>query len=195
MRIIQAYNDSNYIEAIRTNDDKIVSEFYRKVSQMSFKEIQREGVVGEDINEIYQESFCLFIEKVRNENFELTSRLSTFLIGICKNQAKAFQRKTSKFTNTVSILDEEALAMSDYDENDQVKIQTHNREVLFEEFEKLIFNRSKCHTLLKLCYLEGKKNSSVVSIMNMKNEDVVKTQKSRCLEYLRKEIFRRIYNV
>ena len=54
--------------------------------------------------------------------------------------------------------------------------------------------RTECYHLLKLAFMEGKQNATIAHILNKKSEEVIKTQKSRCLNYLRRDIFKRLYH-
>lgn len=182
------YNDQRYLQAVRDGDDRPVTEFYSQGYKMAYTSIKQQGIDDEDdIREVYQESFTTFYSKVKRDDFNLTSQLSTYLIGICINQAKTFRRKMLKQSSLGSIQDEPDELTDEYE-----LIEESKRQLFEEEFEKMKSTGNECYQLIKLAFMEGKQNATIAHILNKKSEDVVKTQKSRCLKYLHREIFKRL---
>lgn len=185
------HNNQHYLQAVRDGDDRLVGEFYDQGYKMAYNSIKQQGVEDkDDISEVYQESFVILYSKVKREDFKLTSQLSTYLIGICINQARIFRRKMPiQFPHLLPPEEPDELT----EEYEQIE---ESKRLLFnEEFEKMKSAGDECYQLIKLAFMEGKQNATIAHILNKKNEDVVKTQKSRCIKYLRREIFKRLYHV
>lgn len=184
------YSDQRYLQAVRDGDDRLVGKFYDHVYKMAYTSIRQHGIEDEDdIREVYQESFVTFYSKVKRDDFGLSSQLSTYLIGICINQAKTLKRKLIKKDNGPFDVSEADELTEDYEQ-----IEESKRLIFIEEFEKMKTTGDECYQLIKLAFMEGKQNSTIAHILSKKNADVVKTQKSRCLTYLRRKIFKRLHH-
>jgi RNA polymerase sigma factor (sigma-70 family) len=186
-----AYSDEQYINALKVGDDRIIQDLYNKAYRLSHTAIRKLGIDEESVSEIYQDSFCVLYENAQRPGFRLTSELVTYLVGVCKNKAKEYYRK--KIGNRdFSELGGSEIGTVDAFENDYEQAEEARRALFLEEFNRMKENKKDCYSLIKLSFLEEESSARIAQILNKGSIDVVKTQKSRCLSYLRKAIFKRM---
>lgn len=132
----------------------------------------------QDAEDIYQESLIVLFRKVKENDFVLTSALSTFLIGICRLQWMNELRKRNKqATESLGeVTAEEAERFNTYLEE----------ESKFKQAEKALLELGeKCRDILRLFYFDKLDFKAIAAKVGLSNERVAKNQKYRCLEKAR----------
>lgn len=136
------------------------------------------GLAEEELLDIYQDTIIAFIENIRKGHIEnLQVEVKTYLFSIGKYLI--FNRlKLSNNTN---------ITIEDLPDN-------FVWEELEEEKEELLTNVSaslgqlgeQCYRILTMFYYEEKKLDEIQKILKYDHKDVLKSQKSRCLNHLKK---------
>ena len=146
------------------------------------------GLNREDILDIYQDAYIAFYENICNGKLvTLKSSLSTYLIGIGKYMILERLRKNKQTLRNEALLrvrgsvDEEVASFEPGDE------KLSPEEVLLQKY----FNQlsETCQTILTLFYYKKYSIKQIMEAGNYNSENVVKSQKSRCLKTL-KESFK-----
>jgi len=189
----QKHSDDRYMQAIRNNENLIIKEFYNYAFTVSRRVLQDYGLQDDQLfQDVYQDSFCILLRNAQRTDFTLTSQLSTYLIGICKKlTATALKRhnKVVSLTSTQEITDE-LTPFEKYAEAYE-NMDDRKKQAIELEFEKMRIQNKDCYQLLDLSLRQEVTNQDIAKRLN-KGIDVVKTQKSRCLGYLRKAVFKRL---
>lgn len=168
-QIIQELKAGNHSSAL-----KALYKHYPVVRQM----VLRNSGSKQDAEDIYQESLIILWRKVRENNFQLTSALSTFLVGICRLQWMNELRKRNKTVTSElnEVTAEDAERFSTYFEE----------ESKFKRAEKALLELGeKCRDILRLFYFNKLDFKTIASKVGLSNERVAKNQKYRCLEKAR----------
>lgn len=142
------------------------------------------GLDTEDVLDIYQDAYVALYENIQSGKFkELKSSLSTYLISIGKYMILEKLRKNKKTVNSESIL-EISQDMDQTLENFDVVQKSLNprQQLLNSHFERL---GEKCKAILKLFYYQKYSIKQIMEIGGYNSENVVKSQKSRCLKSLK----------
>ena len=137
----------------------------------------REGGSDEMIQEIFNDSLVLLIEKVSSPSFVSTSKLTTFLTGINRFLLKNELRKKAN----------EPFISAEFQSNLFEGIP--NFEYDFEKEEKLKMVDSildtiqeKCKKILHFFYFEKKSMDFIAKQLGFSTVQSAKTQKYKCLE-------------
>lgn len=145
----------------------------------------------EDSEDIYQNSIITFSHNFRSGKLDnLTSSISTYFIGICKNKAKEFLRSKNKVVNLSydpgikeqnTFLDDkvESILMLESD-ND---IARRKKEEIVRDVVRDL--PSPCNELLWGFYRDGLSMKQLAEKFNYKSESSVKVTKHRCCEKFR----------
>lgn len=96
--------DEKLIAAIRSGDPKqrnwAIYQFYsdESIKGYAHKYVMNQGGQLEDVEDVFQESICIFDRNVRQGKFEGGSTLKTYLTGIIKWGWLSYRRKQGKTT-------------------------------------------------------------------------------------------------
>ena len=131
----------------------------------------------QSIVDIYQESIIVVYQKVLCEKLELTSSsLKTYIFGIGKNKVyDYFKRKRIKTDNINNLRVEDKKFEIEKEPNIYEQALAKNLNLMSES----------CQHILKLFYYRGLSIKEIVMQTNYKDENTVKSHKSRCLKKLK----------
>lgn len=126
-----------------------------------------------DAAEIYQEAILIMYEKLVEERVVLLrAKQETYLFGIAKNLIAEKGRKEAKMV----VEDEFVEVPYEEDQNEEALQQVE------EALEKL---EEPCQTILRQFYYHRKSLKEIAVMIGHNDEKVTKTQKARCMNYLR----------
>ena len=188
--------DSQLIFGIMQNDERawryICREMKPGFASILKKTFFVDQIADEDIDDIFQESLIVLMQKVKSGAVVSShdGALFSYLVQI------------GKLTTCNQVRKKRALS---FDETVTFSIQLHNSEVEDDEisvdekqqmqndFLDKLFDRipSECGTLLKHFYWNHKPMDEIASILGMRNADSVKSKKNKCMNRI-KEIAARI---
>ena len=125
--------------------------------------------------ELFNDSLVLLLEKLRDTNFELTSKITTYLYGINRFLLLNQLRKEGK---TVSLEWRDTLILSNEDFN-----YDFEKEKKLTLIEKVLDSISeKCKSIFQLFYFQNKSMKSIAEELNYSSVNSAKTQKYKCIE-------------
>lgn len=175
--------ESRIIEQIRSRDHNAIEKIYIQYKEEFLIYASRFSVNDEDAVDIYQDSIVAMYENIiAGKLTSFTSSVKTYLFAIGKyklyNSLKV-KTVTEDLTHYDSLLMEE--------DNDDFLLREENIEKLQKAYQQL---GGKCQQVLKLFYYESRTIEEIKLQLDYSSKDVVKSQKSRCLEQIRKIIFK-----
>lgn len=167
--------DQQIIRAIRKGKrEKAIKELYKEYPKVKVNILSTGG--NEEIaRELFHDSLILLIEKVSKKDFELTSKLSTFLYGInrflWKNELRKRQRSPELEWKDTLILTADDIG---YNEDKEEKIQQLHQ----------ILNQvtDKCKKIFELFYFQKESMSKIAEKLGFSSVNSAKTQKYKCME-------------
>ena len=155
-----------------------------------------------DCEDVFQEAFIVLHRNINEGKLTLTSSLSTYFIGICRNKAHEKMREKGK---VLIIIDEFPNTTKDEFEDERV-----NRLLALEDDTSLIEERkeavvreivsklpSPCDQILWGFYRDGFSMKTLAKMYNYKSEGSVKVTKHRCGEKFKArfmEISKRVFD-
>lgn len=168
--------DNEIIQLIRSNDlEKPVKELYRSFS-MTSRLLIKHGAQKEYTHEIFNDALVILIEKTSSPEFELQSKLSTYLSGIAinllRNRLRRQQTREQYIRYTADFTDPQSEDTYDYDQENRLKIMDG------------ILNKlqDRCRQMLELFYLTKKSMQEIADTLGFSSVNSAKTQKYKCLE-------------
>lgn len=140
-----------------------------------------------DCEDIFQEAFIVLYNKIIEGKLSLSSSLSTYFIGICRNKAHERMRVKGKelnlfdeFPNTTKDeFEDERIDRLLALEDDNEQIEARKEAVVREIVSKL---PSPCDQILWGYYRDGFSMKTLAKMYNYKSEGSVKVTKHRCGE-------------
>ena len=188
--------DSQLIFGIMQNDERAWKHICREMkpgfASILAQTFSIDRFSGEDIDDIFQESLIVLMQKVKSGNVVCShdGNLFSYLVQIGKLTACNLIKK--KRTHSL----DEAVTFSPYLHNSEEEwndIAVNEKQQMQDDFLDKLFSRipSECSTLLKHFYWNHKPMDEIASILGMRNADSVKSKKSKCMSRI-KEIAARI---
>jgi RNA polymerase sigma factor (sigma-70 family) len=167
------------IGRIRERDPKTLALVYKETFPMVLKYIASNNGSKEDAQDVFQDAFYLLIQKTNNPDFELTSLVSTYLVGISKNLwLKKLTRNNidPDLYKTEILLNEQDLEPAQEEQLGRVKHMTESLNALGEP----------CKTLLIQYYYFRQTMKEIALMLHYTNPENAKNQKYKCLQRLKK---------
>ncbi len=170
--------DQKIIDLIRsTGYSKALNQLYKNFPKV-LAYVLKVGGKKQDAEDIFQDSLLICIEKIRSQDFSLSSSLSTFVIGVAKNKTREHLRSSNKY---IEVEGSEILE-DNYELNDIIE-----EEKKYKALDKILLKiGKKCMDLLIMFYHKKIKMKSIAESLGFKSETSAKTQKYKCIEKARK---------
>ena len=176
--------EQDVFEELKKGSDYAFKEVYEKNRQL-FLNFGRKYELGQDdLLDIYQETYITFFENIQlGKLVELKSSISTYLISIGKykimNHLRSNARKQKREAPMEVVGDVEgdiSFLSLDTEPLDQ------EEQLLKKYFEEL---GEKCKSIITWFYYHKHSIKEIMKLGNYNSENVVKSQKSRCVKTLR----------
>lgn len=172
---------------LQQGSEKVLRQVYEENRGKFLNFAKKYGLSDDDITDVYQDSYIIFYDNVMSGKIEtFTSSISTYLFSIGKYLILDRLRKNKKELVSpfdLAIVREEDSIINTI-EIDEPTLTTE-QELLARHFNGL---GKQCQELLTLFYYRGFTIKEIMQKENYNSENVVKSQKSRCMKTLRERI-------
>ncbi len=176
-------NDEQLIVAIRDGDRDAIVQLYKDNVMAISNYILKNNGNSDDAEDVLQDACVAVWEKIKNNNLELTAKLSTFIFAISRNLWLKRLNKMGKQSHLDDIHTENMAVKED-------TFATENRKIVVQMMDRLGAN---CKELLMLFYFEGYDMATIAQKLNYNNADTAKAKKHQCFKQLQ-EHFLNTYN-
>ncbi len=169
--------DVQILKSIQEGDDAALAILYNKNLRMIMKFILTNNGTEEEAREYLQDALVIFWEKVRNDEFELKSKITTFIFAIVKNRWLRELSRRKKHTNLEKVEmnpDGSRNAEEEYQQNETISI-------VRECMSRL---SPVCQKILTLYYYDQLSMAEISSRTGLANENVAKAKKYQCKKEL-----------
>ena len=178
-------SDHDIIQGIVIGDNRTISRIYKLYYPAIARMIINNNGTEDEAKDIFQESVLVLYNKVTQKQFELSSKLSTFLYAVSRRLwLKQLTRKGS-VANSSDI--------SDYEDILQVEEDMDKHQENEAKFDKMNLALQElgepCKILLKDFYIKNLSMKDIQEKFGYTNTDNAKTQKYKCLQRLKKIYF------
>lgn len=176
--------DSELIEFIRQNNvkgsDLAMRQIYKECYPMTENLVLKNSGNMADAKDIFQEAMVVFYYKVKEDDFQLSSKISTYIYSISKNQ---WYKKIRANKKKIEVEMPEYLEVES-----NLKIVPSQKEYNESQIalaELLQKSGEKCVKLLRAFYIENLSMLKIAKILDYSSEQVAKNKKARCLKKIR----------
>jgi RNA polymerase sigma factor (sigma-70 family) len=145
--------------------------------------LRKKGVCYEDSSDLYQESFVVLYENAISgvlSSWDLPV-LKSYLFAVGKNKLFTKFRNEKKKSTLIF----EYAGMGNEAEDDMEMEFSDRQQKIKEEVGKM---KDPCKSILLLYYYEKKSMKEIAETLNYSTANEPKTQKSRCLAYLKRTV-------
>lgn len=171
--------DQTVLHQIRMRDKTVMASIYTETYPMVLKHISSHQGTADDAKDILQDAFFIFIKKIEETDFLLTSKVSTYLVGISKN---LWLKKSGRIKLNPSLYLEENgyHDHAEEEEQDFLLIRTKQLSVALNNLGE------PCRGLLVSYYYHKKNMQEIAVEYHYTNAENAKNQKYKCLQRLKK---------
>lgn len=162
--------DSQVIQRIKLGDESALDYLYKQHYKMMLRMILRNNGTEQEALDIFQDALIVFWQKAMDANFELSSKISTYLFSVCKNLWRKELERKKKFEDS----DKEASEYNQLENQEMVKI-------IHDCINEL---GDSCKQILSYHYFDGLSMDQIAKKMGLANSDTAKTKRYKCKKRL-----------
>jgi RNA polymerase sigma factor (sigma-70 family) len=175
--------DSEVILGILNNSESVLKRLYVAYFPMVLQLIINNSGDGDDAKDIYQEAIIILYNKVKTGDFELSSKLKTYIYSVCRRLWLKRLSQISRYGGDIKDF-EEYLSVDDETENN------NERDIQFNKMgDALRLLGEPCKAIIEDFYINNRSMQEICESFGYTNADNAKTQKYKCLQRLRKLFF------
>ena len=176
-------SDNEIVLLILNNSSSTLTYLYRLYFPMILQLIINNNGNQDDAKDIYQEAIIVLHDKIKRGDFELNSKLKTFIYSVCRRLWLKKLSQKSRFFGDVN----------DYENFIAVENDIEEHEEKDKQFSHMNFSLSglgePCKTIIEDFYIRGSSMQVICEKFGYTNADNAKTQKYKCLQRLKKIFF------
>ncbi len=167
------FSSTEFIQALKDREHTAVTALIKQYHDGLIYGALKQGLATDQAEEVVQETWSTFFEKV--ENFQGRSHVRTYLFGIMYNKTKELWRSNKKYTHDhdESSLDKLYLEDGHYQQSPKDPstwiISKETSQILVEEIRKLPETQRMAFQLKEI---QGEKSVDICNIMNISNTNL-----------------------
>lgn len=175
--------DSDLVEALRRGDEQAFLQVYRNYYQMVASFVQKNNGTEIQAKDLFQELLFILVKKLRQRDFQLTAKLSTYIFSIARNLWLQ-QLKKNKFAPVK--MQEGTQEFVELDDGElEVKQQFEKKHELLGKLFKEV--KEDCREIIKASFYQKLPHDQIADKMGYSSA-FVRVKLHRCMEGLRKKV-------
>ena len=178
-----APTDSEIVLGILNNSEIVLKRLYTTYFPMILQLIINNSGNEDDAKDIYQEAIIVLYNKIKSGEFELSSKLKTYIYSVCRRLWLKRLSQMNRYGGDIRDF-EEYLPVDD-------EVEKHNdRDIQFNKMEAALqLLGEPCKTIMEDFYIHNRSMQEICERFGYTNADNAKTQKYKCLQRLKKLFF------
>jgi len=184
MSLKKEYSEENLIIGIKRDDPQSLRYLYKAYFSMILHFITNNNGTEQEAKDIYQEAVIVLYEKLKDDNFELTCKIKTFVYSVCRRLWLKRLAEKNRFGGKVNDYED---FLSFEEEGDAIDEQEHQYQMMTESMVQL---GEPCKTILEDFYIKKMSMQQITSKMGYTNTANAKNQKYKCMLRLKKIFFK-----
>jgi RNA polymerase sigma factor (sigma-70 family) len=177
---MQTISDHSLLDQLRNEDNASFELLYKFYFPAIANYITLNQGNKADAEDIFQESIIVLLQKVRKNDFVLTSSLKTYLFAISKN----LWLKRLRDQKLISIDDFNQLQ----NDSDTFSIELYPEKTNEEKLDNWLTKITKnCQEILKAIFQENESMDSLMTKLGWKNKHTAANQQYKCIQQVKRE--------
>lgn len=167
-------DDQLILSRLRNADKTVLVELYKKQLPVVRNYVLKNNGSEDDAQDLLQDSLVILWQNSHKTGFELTAKVGTYLMAICRNLWLKQLNKNSRMTSEEQIQENQWATLPQEGKSMDLKIINQCMDALGDT----------CKTLLTHFYFDGMDMESIAQTMNFANADTAKAKKYQCFKKL-----------
>jgi RNA polymerase sigma factor (sigma-70 family) len=177
---MQPISDTNLLEQLKREDNASFELLYKFYFTSIFNFVENNYGSKEDAEDVFQESIIILLQKIREQNFILTSSLKTYLYAIAKN----IWLKKLRDNKIITVSDFEKYHLTSEVFPTEFIAEKTNEEKVEHWLTKITAN---CQRILKAIFFYKEPMDNVMKKMGWKNKHTAANQQYKCIQQVKKQ--------
>jgi len=175
--------DREVVLGILNNSEDALNKLYTGYFPMILQFILNNNGDEDDAKDVYQEGIIVLYNKIKSGNFELSSKLKTYIYSVCRRIWLKKLSQQSKKTSNISDFEDVIATEDDMELHEEKDRQ-------FEKMQSALQHLGEpCKTIIQDFYINNLSMQEICEKFGYTNTDNAKTQKYKCLQRLKKLFF------
>ncbi|RZM26389.1 MAG: sigma-70 family RNA polymerase sigma factor [Pedobacter sp.] len=176
--------DREVVLGILNNSEDALNKLYTGHFPMVLQFILNNNGDEDDAKDVYQETIIIVYNKIKSGDFELTSKLKTYIYSISRRiWLKKLSQQNKKTSNNLSEFEDVVAVEVDVEQHEEKDLQ-------FEKMKTAMLSLGEpCKTIIQDFYMHNLSMQDISEKFGYTNTDNAKTQKYKCLQRLKKLFF------
>jgi len=180
---ISAPTDNEAILGILNNSESMLKRIYIAYFPMVLQLVISNNGSDDDAKDVYQEAIIVLYNKVKAGDFELSSKLKTYIYSVCRRLWLKRLSQLSRYGGDIRDIQE-------YLPVDEDLVSHEEKDIQFSKMEgALSILGEPCKTIIEDFYIHNRSMQEICEKFGYTNADNAKTQKYKCLQRLKKLFF------
>jgi RNA polymerase sigma factor (sigma-70 family) len=175
--------DREVVLGILNNSEEALNKLYIGYYPMVLQFILNNNGDEDDAKDVYQEAIIVLYNKIKSGNFELSSKLKTYLYSVSRRIWLKKLAQHSKKANNIADFEDVLAVDEDVEQHEQKDMQ-------FDKMKNSLESLGEpCKTIIEDFYIHNLSMQDICEKFGYTNSDNAKTQKYKCLQRLKKLFF------
>lgn len=175
--------DREVVLGILNNSEEALNKLYTGYFPMVLQFILNNNGNEDDAKDVYQEGIIVLYNKIKGGDFELSSKLKTYIYSVCRRIWLKKLTQQSKRTNNIADFEDILVVDEDVEQHEEKDRQ-------FDKMQSaLLLLGEPCKTIIQDFYINNLSMQDICEKFGYTNTDNAKTQKYKCLQRLKKLFF------
>lgn len=175
--------DREVVLGILNNSEEALNKLYVGYYPMVLQFILNNNGDEDDAKDVYQEAIIVLYNKIKSGNFELSSKLKTYLYSVSRRIWLKKLAQQSKKTSNIADFEDVLIVEEDIEQHEQKDMQFDKMKISLESLGE------PCKTIIEDFYIHSLSMQDICEKFGYTNSDNAKTQKYKCLQRLKKLFF------
>ena len=180
--------DREVVLGVLNNSEEALNKLYTGYFPMVLQFILNNNGDQDDAKDVFQEGIIVLYNKIKSGDFELSSKLKTYIYSVCRRIWLKKLQQYNRYSNEV-----ESMAATVPVEEDVEEYEKRDQE--FVMMEKAVGSLGEpCKSLIEAFYIQKRNMQDIATQFGYTNADNAKNQKYKCLMRLKKLFFAQYKN-
>lgn len=175
--------DREVILGILNNSEVALNKLYVSYFPMVLQFILNNNGDEDDAKDVYQETIIVLYNKVKAGNFELSSKLKTYIYSVSRRIWLKKLAQHSRKTSNIADFEDVLAVEEDVEHHEQKDMQFDKMADALESLGE------PCKTIIQDFYIHNHSMQEICEKFGYTNSDNAKNQKYKCLQRLKKLFF------
>ena len=176
-------NDEELIDALKRGERRAFEAVYKNYYRMAASFINSNSGDDQDIADVFQEMLFILVKKLKEKDFQLTTKLSTYIYSIIRNLWLQRLRKRKKSELALDEKTEDFIDLAD-EELELKRKHEKKHELMAQVLETL---KEDCREVIISSFYKKLSHQAIAELMGY-SASFVRVKLHRCMDNFRKKV-------